>query len=97
MYFGHFEPAGHDVTNLGADRMTNGTCRKLVLGTKVHPSQQAGLSERGIRTQLEESMKAMKVSSVDVLYLHQPDPDHDLKDSWNCDDLDVFFVPLKIE
>lgn len=58
--------------------------RKLVLGTKVHPSQQAGLSEQGIRTQLEESLKAMKVSSVDVLYLHQPDPDHDLKESLQC-------------
>jgi aryl-alcohol dehydrogenase-like predicted oxidoreductase len=51
------------------------------LGTKVHPSQPAGLSEQGIRTQLEESLKAMNVSSVDVLYLHQPDPEHDLKDS----------------
>ena len=58
--------------------------KKLVLGTKVHPSQAGGLSETGIRTQVEASLKAMNVSKVDVLYLHQPDPEHDLFESLQC-------------
>lgn len=58
--------------------------KKLVLGTKVHPSQADGLSEKGIRGQLEASLKAMNVSSVDILYLHQPDPEHDLRESLQC-------------
>eukprot|EP00438_Fugacium_kawagutii_P017500 Skav206888 [mRNA] locus=scaffold2387:12858:14059:+ [translate_table: standard] len=58
--------------------------KPLVLGTKVHPSQAGGLSEAGIRAQVDASLKAMNVSSVDVLYLHQPDPEHDLTESLQC-------------
>jgi len=55
-----------------------------VLGTKAHPSQPGGLSKAGIRGQLENSLKALKVDKVDVLYLHQPDPEHDLAESLEC-------------
>lgn len=52
-----------------------------VLGTKVHPSQPGGLSKAGIRGQLETSLRALQKDKVDVLYLHQPDPEHDLTES----------------
>jgi aflatoxin B1 aldehyde reductase len=55
-----------------------------ILGTKVHPSQPAGLSKKGIRDQFSASLKALQVGRVDVLYLHQPDPDHDLAESLLC-------------
>lgn len=58
--------------------------RQWVLGTKAHPSQEGGLSGAGIRSQLKESLAAMKVKDVDILYLHQPDPDHDLSESLEC-------------
>eukprot|EP00931_Biecheleriopsis_adriatica_P027402 TRINITY_DN16494_c0_g1_i2.p1 TRINITY_DN16494_c0_g1~~TRINITY_DN16494_c0_g1_i2.p1 ORF type:complete len:380 (+),score=85.90 TRINITY_DN16494_c0_g1_i2:93-1232(+) len=58
--------------------------KPLVLGTKAHPSQPGGLSKAGIRTQLEASLKAMGLEKVDVLYLHQPDPEHDLSESLEC-------------
>jgi len=54
------------------------------LGTKVHPSQPGGLSTAGIRAQLEASLEALQVKRVDVLYLHQPDPEHDLAESLEC-------------
>jgi len=54
------------------------------LGTKAHPSQPGGLSASGIRAQLDASMEALQTSRVDVLYLHQPDPDHDLVESLEC-------------
>eukprot|EP00928_Gymnodinium_smaydae_P045290 TRINITY_DN30211_c0_g1_i1.p1 TRINITY_DN30211_c0_g1~~TRINITY_DN30211_c0_g1_i1.p1 ORF type:complete len:376 (-),score=49.59 TRINITY_DN30211_c0_g1_i1:145-1272(-) len=54
------------------------------LATKVHPSQPSGLSAKGIRAQLEASLKALHVDRVDTLYLHQPDPEHDLTESLQC-------------
>eukprot|EP00581_Thalassiosira_minuscula_P029568 CAMPEP_0183776286 /NCGR_PEP_ID=MMETSP0739-20130205/46482_1 /TAXON_ID=385413 /ORGANISM="Thalassiosira miniscula, Strain CCMP1093" /LENGTH=348 /DNA_ID=CAMNT_0026018101 /DNA_START=10 /DNA_END=1056 /DNA_ORIENTATION=- len=53
----------------------------ITLGTKAHPSQPGGLSAKGIRSQLQSSLEAMKVSSVNEYYLHQPDDDHSLLDS----------------
>ena len=53
----------------------------LRLGTKAHPSQPGGLSPEGIRTQLQKSLDAMKVTSVNEFYLHQPDDDHSLLES----------------
>ena len=61
-----------------------GVAETLILGTKVHPSQPDGLSETGIRKQVEASLEAMKVSRVEILYLHQPDPEHDLMESLQC-------------
>ena len=60
-----------------------GSSRKdlIALGTKAHPSQPNGLSPEGIRSQLQTSMDAMKVSSVNEFYLHQPDEAHSLLDS----------------
>lgn len=53
----------------------------ITLGTKAHPSQPKGLSPDGIRSQLQSSLDAMKVSSVNEYYLHQPDEEHALLDS----------------
>lgn len=49
--------------------------------TKVHPSEPGGLSGAGIRAQLAASFDAMQISSVDELYLHQPDPENSLEES----------------
>lgn len=56
----------------------------IILGTKAHPSQPDGLSKVGIYRQLQTSLKALQVDKVDVLYLHQPDPEHDLVESLEC-------------
>lgn len=56
----------------------------IVLGTKAHPSQPGGLSAEGIRSQLDASLKALEVNKIDVFYLHQPDPEHDLRESLEC-------------
>lgn len=54
---------------------------RYVLATKAHPSQPGGLSKAGIKGQLEASLKALQTDEVDVLYLHQPDPQNDLMES----------------
>eukprot|EP00571_Detonula_confervacea_P012517 CAMPEP_0172307516 /NCGR_PEP_ID=MMETSP1058-20130122/8345_1 /TAXON_ID=83371 /ORGANISM="Detonula confervacea, Strain CCMP 353" /LENGTH=352 /DNA_ID=CAMNT_0013019697 /DNA_START=132 /DNA_END=1190 /DNA_ORIENTATION=+ len=53
----------------------------ITLGTKAHPSQPNGLSPKGIRSQLQASLDAMKVESVNEFYLHQPDDESSLLDS----------------
>mmetsp|Transcript_2737 Transcript_2737/g.4964 ORF Transcript_2737/g.4964 Transcript_2737/m.4964 type:complete len:368 (-) Transcript_2737:111-1214(-) len=53
----------------------------ITLGTKAHPSQPNGLSPQGIRSQIQTSLQAMKVSTVNEFYLHQPDDEHSLLDS----------------
>lgn len=57
---------------------------KFKIITKVHPSQPGGLGATGIRAQLKASLDAMKEQKVDVLYLHQPDPENDLTESLQC-------------
>uniref|UniRef100_A0A7S1LXG2 NADP-dependent oxidoreductase domain-containing protein n=1 Tax=Alexandrium catenella TaxID=2925 RepID=A0A7S1LXG2_ALECA len=54
------------------------------LATKAHPSQPGGLSATGIRAQLKASLEALRAERVDVLYLHQPDPEHNLTESLAC-------------
>jgi len=54
------------------------------LGTKAHPSQPGGLSSKGLRAQLEASLEALQVERVNVLYLHQPDPENNLVESLEC-------------
>jgi len=58
--------------------------REYRLGTKAHPSQPGGLSAKGIRSQLEASLEALQTDRVDVLYLHQPDPENSLTESLEC-------------
>ena len=66
---------GNALTNL--DDTESG----ITLGTKAHPSQPNGLSSVGIRSQLQTSLDAMKVSSVNEFYLHQPDEENSLLES----------------
>jgi len=70
---------GDTETMLG--RVLKNPLGKYSLATKVHPSQPGGLSAQGIQGQFEKSLKELGVDSVDVLYLHQPDPEHDLTES----------------
>eukprot|EP00559_Dactyliosolen_fragilissimus_P005359 CAMPEP_0184865192 /NCGR_PEP_ID=MMETSP0580-20130426/17267_1 /TAXON_ID=1118495 /ORGANISM="Dactyliosolen fragilissimus" /LENGTH=381 /DNA_ID=CAMNT_0027364289 /DNA_START=76 /DNA_END=1221 /DNA_ORIENTATION=- len=51
------------------------------IGTKAHPSQNGGLSNSGIRDQLDTSLSQMGLSSVGEFYLHQPDIDNPLRES----------------
>eukprot|EP00934_Nitzschia_sp_Nitz4_P008375 Nitzschia sp. Nitz4//scaffold123_size70294//29433//30512//NITZ4_005925-RA/size70294-processed-gene-0.22-mRNA-1//-1//CDS//3329534476//8365//frame0 len=59
---------------------------KLMIGTKAHPAvlKDKGLSPDGIRVQLQASLDAMNLSSVDEFYLHQPDTERDLLESLRC-------------
>ena len=66
---------GNALTNL------DDTASGITLGTKAHPSQPNGLSSVCIRSQLQTSLDAMKVSSVNEFYLHQPDEENSLLDS----------------
>jgi len=60
----------------------------LLVGTKAHPSQPDGLSEKGLMQQLEKSFDALGVASVDEYYLHQPDENNSLLESLQtCDKL----------
>merc|ERR1719464_1356347 len=45
-------------------RLGENSVSSISLGTKAHPSQPHGLSPSGIRSQLQSSLDAMKVSSV---------------------------------
>ena len=45
----------------------------LAIATKAHPSQPGGLGAVGLRAQLDASLDALGVDSVDLFYLHQPD------------------------
>merc|ERR1712070_494504 len=58
--------------------------KRFILASKAHPSQKNGLSTTGLREQLETSLKTMEISKLDVFYLHQPDPEHDLKETVEC-------------
>jgi aflatoxin B1 aldehyde reductase len=53
----------------------------LKVTTKAHPSQANGLSTIGLEKQLKDSLTAMGLSHIDEFYLHQPDPENDLKES----------------
>jgi aflatoxin B1 aldehyde reductase len=67
---------GLALSNLDGD-----TSSKVILGTKAHPSQPDGLSSKGIRAQLDASLKTMGVASVNEYYLHQPDENNSLLES----------------
>jgi aflatoxin B1 aldehyde reductase len=56
----------------------------VTLATKVAPSEAGGLSKVGIHRQLNASLSALQVDRVDVLYLHQPDPQTELTESLEC-------------
>jgi aflatoxin B1 aldehyde reductase len=73
--------AGGDSEKMLGRTLANLEASSISLGTKAHPSQPNGLSPAGIRTQLNTSLEAMKVKSVNEFYLHQPDDEHSLLDS----------------
>jgi len=55
----------------------------FILGTKAHPSQN-GLSEKGIRAQIETSLHETRVNTFGEYYLHQPDTKTSLLESLKC-------------
>lgn len=54
------------------------TASASLIGTKAHPSQPAGLSPEGLRSQLKASLGAVGVKSFSEFYLHQPDTENAL-------------------
>lgn len=50
--------------------------------TKAHPSKPNGLSAAGLEAQLRESLAALGVERVDEFYLHQPDTECDLAETF---------------
>ena len=51
------------------------------VATKVNPRITGKLDEAAITAQLEESLRRMRKESVDILYLHFPDPSTDLEET----------------
>ena len=61
---------------------TDDSSATLLVGTKAAPSvKPGGLSPEGIAAQFETSMEALKSTSCDEYYLHQPDVEHSLLES----------------
>ena len=54
---------------------------KVTIGSKAHPSQPGGLSDRGMREQLASSLSSLGATTLDEFYLHQPDTDNSLLES----------------
>ncbi len=82
--------AGGDSEKVLRDAMAGYTNKSpaILIGTKAHPSQPDGLSEKGLMTQIEKSFDALGVASVDEYYLHQPDENNSLLESLQtCDKL----------
>lgn len=51
------------------------------VATKVNPRITGKLDEASITEQLEESLRRLRMDSVDTLYLHFPDPSTDIEDT----------------
>lgn len=68
----------------------------IKVGTKAHPSQKNGLSANGISQQFETCIEALgkDVSSVEEFYLHQPDTENSLLESFM--QLDKFVKEEKV-
>lgn len=66
---------------------------QIVISTKVRYQVgddlfSVGLSRRTIRNEVENSLRRLKMESIDLLYLHQPDQHTDLDETIHvCDDL----------
>lgn len=65
-------------------KVNQSSAGSVVVGTKAHPTVPPGLSERGIRQQLQESLDLMTLPSVGEYYLHQPDTENSLLESLQC-------------
>lgn len=50
-----------------------------LIASKAMPRHEHGLSDKGIRTQLQVSLSRLQTSSIDLFYLHWPSPDHNAK------------------
>ena len=51
------------------------------ISSKAYPKHEFGLSAKGIRAQLTTSLKRLNLSSIDILYLHWPDYNTDIKET----------------
>jgi aflatoxin B1 aldehyde reductase len=66
----------------------------LRVATKANPWY-GDLSRQGVRKQLEDSLKALKVENVDVFYLHGPDAKHDIRET--LDEVQKMYKEKKFE
>ncbi len=60
--------------------------RKVYLATKVNPGKGGGLAPEQLTKQLELSLRRLNADSVDLLYLHAPDPRTPIEETLDCCD-----------
>ena len=77
--------AGGETEKILGNSLVKGFAGSQVkVGSKAHPRQPGGLSEKGIMNQLETSLEALGVNTLYEYYLHQPDTEHSLLESLTC-------------
>ena len=54
--------------------LTNEQRQRMRIATKANPGHKGGLSALSVNTQITTSLNNMKADSVDIFYLHWPDP-----------------------
>ncbi len=64
---------GKSETYLGNVNKTILSVNGALIATKAYPKHVKGLSDAGIRKQLQISMSRLQCKSVDIFYLHWPD------------------------
>jgi aflatoxin B1 aldehyde reductase len=69
---------------LGRCLSQTGEAQTLQIDTKANPFHLHGLSPGGLRTQVVDSLAALRVPAVQILYLHQPDVKADLRATLAC-------------
>ena len=72
--------AGGETENM-LGRVLPGREAVTVTATKANPFHPNNLSPTSVREQLETSLAAMDKESVEIFYLHAPDPDHAIEET----------------
>ncbi|MFQ3190506.1 MAG: aflatoxin B1 aldehyde reductase [Paraglaciecola sp.] len=64
--------------------LKNTNSSSAILATKVNPRISGKLDRKSITDQLQESLSRLDVESIDILYLHFPDPTTPLSETLEC-------------
>lgn len=78
--------SGGDTEPMVKEALAQFSGESFLLGTKAHPSQPDGLSQKGLMAQFDASCAALGTDSFEEYYLHQPDPESSLEESLRCTD-----------
>lgn len=63
-----------DTERMLGEILANKVFKNMSIATKVNPRVSGNLRRESVFSQLNESLSRMSVKSVDILYLHMPDP-----------------------